>query len=193
MWSTSVGDIPHKEHWSVGRRLGLYRLTSAQPLIGSTIKELSISSALWVLEVMCYQYWHRLYQIYRSTLWWKVVTCWSKLVNVVSWMPRGCVLCLLLFLLYTLELFSILKNKLIGYADDSTLIGVVPFPGIKITVAESLNRYLDKISEWCDLYGIKLNTTKTTKKTMSLQVTHNASPVTHINYWQNCAEGVWWP
>ena len=27
----------------------------------------------------------------------------------------------------------------------------------------------------------------------SLQVTHNASPVTTINYWRNCAEGVWRP
>ena len=32
----------------------------------------------------------------------------------------------LLFLLYTSELFSILENKLIGYADDSTLMAVVP-------------------------------------------------------------------
>ena len=27
----------------------------------------------------------------------------------------------------------------------------------------------------------------------SLQVTHNAFPVTPINYWQNCTEGFWWP
>ena len=30
----------------------------------------------------------------------------------------------LLFLLYTSELFSILENKLIGYADDTTLMAV---------------------------------------------------------------------
>ena len=36
--------------------------------------------------------------------------------------------------------FSILENKLIGYADDSTLIAVVPSPGIRVTVAKSLNR-----------------------------------------------------
>ena len=39
-----------------------------------------------------------------------------------------------------LETFSILENKLIGYADDSTLIAVVPSPGVPVTVAESLNR-----------------------------------------------------
>ena len=54
-----------------------------------------------------------------------VVGCRSKLVNVVSGVPQGSVLGPLLFLLYLSELFSILKNKLIGYADDSTLMAVV--------------------------------------------------------------------
>ena len=63
--------------------------------------------------------------------------CRSKLVNVVSGVPQSRVLCLLLFLLYTSELFSILENKLIGYADDSTLIAVVPSPGVRVMVAES--------------------------------------------------------
>ena len=52
--------------------------------------------------------------------------CRSKLVNVVPGVPQGSVFGPLLFLLYTSELFSILENKLIGYADDSTLIAVVP-------------------------------------------------------------------
>ena len=55
--------------------------------------------------------------------------CCSKLVNVVSGVPQGSVLGSL-FLLYTSELFSILENKLIGYADDSTLMAVVPSPGV---------------------------------------------------------------
>ena len=81
--------------------------------------------------------------------------CRSKLVNVVSGMPQGRVLCPLLFLLYTSELFSLLENKLIGYADDSTLMAVVPSPYTRVTVAESLNRDLVRVNGWCDLWEMK--------------------------------------
>ena len=58
----------------------------------------------------------------------------------------------LFFLLYTSEILFILENKLICYADDSTLIAVVPSPGVRVTVAESLSRDIVKVSEWCDLW-----------------------------------------
>ena len=90
--------------------------------------------------------------------------CRSKLVNVVSGVPQGTVLGTLLFLLYTTELFSILENKLIGYADDSTVMASVPSPSVRVAVAESLIRNLGRVSEWCDLWGSKLNASKT--KTM---------------------------
>ena len=66
--------------------------------------------------------------------------CLIKLVNVVSGVTQGSVLSQLLYLLYTSELFSNLKNKLIGHADDSTLMAVVLSPGVRVTVAESLIR-----------------------------------------------------
>ena len=49
--------------------------------------------------------------------------------------------------------FSILENKLIGYADDSTLMAVGQSPGVRVAVAESLIRDLGRVSEWCDLFG----------------------------------------
>ena len=77
--------------------------------------------------------------------------CRSRLVNVVSGVPQDSVLGPLLFLLYTSQLFSILENKLIRYADDSTLMAGVPSPGVRVAVAESLIRDLGRDSEWCNL------------------------------------------
>ena len=79
--------------------------------------------------------------------------CWSKLVNVISGLPQGSVLGPFLFLQYTSELFFILENKLIGYADNSTLMTVVTSPGVRVAVAESLIRDLGRVSEWFDLWG----------------------------------------
>ena len=100
--------------------------------------------------------------------------CSSKLVNVVSGVPQGSVFGPLLFLLYTSELFSILGNKLIGYADHSTLIAVVPSSGARVMVAESLNRDLVRVNAWYDLWGMKLNASKT--KTMIVSRSHTMHP-----------------
>ena len=46
----------------------------------------------------------------------------------------------------------------------TTLMAVVPSPGVTVTVAESPIRDLGRVSEFCDLWGMKLNASKT--KTM---------------------------
>ena len=107
--------------------------------------------------------------------------CRSKLVNVMSGVPQGSVFGPLLFLLYTSELFYILENKLIGYDDDSTLIAVVPSPGLKVAIAESLVRDLVKVNEWCHLWGMKLNASKTKIMIVSRSRTmHPQSPALTI-------------
>ena len=98
----------------------------------------------------------------------------SKLINVESGVPQGSVLGPLLFILYTSELFSILENKLIGYADDSTLMAVVPSPGVTVAVAESLIRDHGRVSEWYDLWGMKLKASKT--KTMIVSRSRTMHP-----------------
>ena len=90
--------------------------------------------------------------------------CRSKLVDVVSGVSQCSLLGLLLFLLCTSKLFSIPKNMLIRYADDSTSMAAVLSPGVRITVAESMIHNLGRDSEWCDFWGTKLNASKT--KTM---------------------------
>ena len=44
----------------------------------------------------------------------------------------------------------------------TTLMAVVPSPGVRVdTAAEPLIRDLGRVSEWCDLRGMKLNASKT--------------------------------
>ena len=93
-------------------------------------------------------------------------------------MLQGSVLGPLLFLLYTSERFSILENEQICYADDSTLMAVMPSTGVRVTVAESLIRDLGRVSEWCDLCGMKLNVSNTKTMIVSRSRTmHPQSPI----------------
>ena len=64
----------------------------------------------------------------------------EECIRAVFW-ARYCSFCTLR------SFFCILENKLIGYADDSTVMAVVPSPGVRITVAESLIRDLGWISD----------------------------------------------
>ena len=74
------------------------------------------------------------------------------------------------------------------YADDSTLVAVVPSPGERVAVSESKNRDLNRVSVWCNLWGMKLNASKT--KTMIFSVTHSSSSVNPNHSRWNCAKGV---
>ena len=65
-------------------------------------------------------------------------------------------------------------NKLIGYADDSTLMAVVPSPCVRVAVAESLIPELGRVSEWCGLWGMNLNARKT--KTMIVSRSRTVHP-----------------
>ena len=53
-------------------------------------------------------------------------------------------------------------------------MAVVPSPGVRVAVAESLIRDLGRVSEWCDLWWMKLNASKT--KTMIVSRSHTMHP-----------------
>ena len=57
----------------------------------------------------------------------------------------------------------------------------MPSPGVRVAVAESMSRDLMKVSEWCDLCVMKLNTSKTTTMIVSRSSTlHPQSPALTI-------------
>ena len=96
----------------------------------------------------------------------------SSSVEIVSGVPQGSVLGPILFILYTSGLFSITDNKFVGYADDSTLVAVIPKPSDRPRVEASILRDLQAISGWCDRWCMKLNPSKT----KSLVVSRSRTP-----------------
>ena len=60
-----------------------------------------------------------------------------------------------------------LENKIISYADDTTLYAEVASPSECTNVANSLYRDLAKIQSWCSTWGMKLNPQKTHSITIS--------------------------
>ena len=114
--------------------------------------------------------------------------CGSKLVNAVSGVLRevfwvhSCSSC-------TSRSFSLQwkapKHVLRGYADDSTLVAAVSSAGERVAVRESMNRDLNKVSLWCDLWAMKLTARKT--KTMVVYRSRTVHPQsTHWLWMELC-------
>ena len=59
-------------------------------------------------------------------------------------------------------------------------MAVVPSPGVRVAVGESLIRHLGRVSELCDLWGMKLNASKTKTMIVSRSRTmyHQSHPLT---------------
>ena len=50
----------------------------------------------------------------------------------------------------------------------------MPSPGERVAVSESMNRYLNRVSVWCELWGMKMNASKT--KTMIVSRSRTVHP-----------------
>ena len=82
--------------------------------------------------------------------------------EMLFWCTAGkcTVLGLLLFILYTHDMWFGLENMHISYADDGTLLARIPSLIMRSDVTESCKRDLIKISTWCNLWGMRLNPNK---------------------------------
>ena len=103
----------------------------------------------------------------------KVDGALSGSVGIVSGVPQGSVLGPLLFLLYTGDLPRLLENKLVGYADDSTLMAYVARPADRPAVTASINRDLVRIGDWCRSWAMLVNPSKTKALIFSRSRTEN--------------------
>ena len=70
-------------------------------------------------------------------------------------------LCPLLIIIYTSEMFELIENRLFAYADDSTLMAIVRKLADRHAVAASLNMDLARIQECCNHWCMILNPNKT--------------------------------
>ena len=102
--------------------------------------------------------------------------------DLKSGVSQGSVLGPLMFNIYTRELASILENTFVGYADDSTLIAIIPSPKHRVSVACSLIGDLVRQHAWCELWGMLLNLSKTKAMLLSRSRTiHPQHPDISIN------------
>ena len=91
----------------------------------------------------------------------------SSFLVVVSGVPQSSAFGSLLFILYTADLFSVVCNLLVGFADDATLISIAQHPANRVAVSNSLQCNINKISGWCHRWGMSLNIGKTKTMTIS--------------------------
>ena len=82
-------------------------------------------------------------------------------VPVVSGVPQGSVLGPILFIIFTSDMWNLVQNNLIAYADDATLFASIRRPADRAMVNASLNSDLAIIVDWCRIWGMKLNPKKT--------------------------------
>ena len=87
--------------------------------------------------------------------------CRSKLVNVVSGVHQDSVLTPSSSSCTPRSFSQCWRTSFYGYANDSTLVEDLSSPSGRVAVRESLNRDLNIISKWCNLWGMKLNANKT--------------------------------
>jgi len=71
----------------------------------------------------------------------------SESIDIVSSVPEDSILSPLLFVNYTMDMFTVVRNCFVHYEDDSTLFAAIPHNTQRPATAEYLNADLARINE----------------------------------------------
>ena len=88
--------------------------------------------------------------------------------DVVSGAHQGRVFEPLLFIFYNSELFHIVGNHIVGYADDTTIYAIIPRQLSHPQVIKSLNQDLAAVNSWFLKWRMRPNSKKTKSMVISL-------------------------
>ena len=110
------------------------------------------------------RYVFRLFESYISNRFIRVVTPLesSDFYPVTAGVPQGAIWSLPLFNLYIHQVPTVVKHSLVvGYADDHTLLKIIPDKSECVTAASQLNDDLEAISQFGKLWQIRFSSNKT--------------------------------
>ena len=98
--------------------------------------------------------------IWRIFVWTLSGCCCWRFIECIDWCGISCSWPLVVPGVHKCIIFMDSKT-VVGYADDATLVRVVPKPSDSTSVTDSFNADLAVISNWCMRWGMKLNAGKT--------------------------------
>ena len=125
-----------------------------------TVREFSSSSVMYALYVLCCLFWCSFSLINYSMSWWMVVgENWLALGQEclrAVFGDRNCSSC-------AQRRFSLYWRTSLSGMLTKTFLADVPSVGKRVAIAESLNPW-NRVGNWYDLCGMKLNASKTKTK-----------------------------
>ena len=153
-------------------QFGVLCSTSARPLIRSCIPHSIMSYNIMVLVDLHVLLWVKFFLFFRSQ--YVMLEGKNSLsTKVLSVVPQGTILALLLFLLYVNDLPACVNNKVKLYGNDALLYSFIESESDCIALREDL----DKLTEWPDMWLMEFNP----KKCEHLRITNKNSSIIY-NY-----------